>query len=365
MQRFAFRWTASRLMICAVGAIAAAGGVQAQDISALKARTAVSDDDRNQLRTWISQQMQQLSGDSAAGADLAATALRELVDGATPAFREAYVVVLSEAVRQGLPAMPPAPAARALSLLGALGEPSTSALLIDTLADERPAVRTAAVIGLRNLRGKLASVGGAAATNVMNALRDAGKRESAPLTLQAIYEALDFPAASSSPPDARSNLSAVLELLELRSQLYEAGTVDHLAPELAGLRTINSFRRSLNDDDKKRLASVLGRMLRHAVREYQGGLYRVRDSDANPRLVQLRNSTEVLISEIESLLPVTLPSGGERASIIDALKGVKDPADRFKLTVEMNKWADQLERATGQRFHLEEGGEAAPASPNP
>ena len=84
-------------------------------------------------------------------------------------------------------------------MLNTLNDVSAAALLIEALGDNRVPVRTAAAIGLRNLREKMTGAGGTSVNDSIAALRDAGKSETSPVTLERIYQAMDYTGLASNP----------------------------------------------------------------------------------------------------------------------------------------------------------------------
>ena len=105
------------------------------------------------------------------------------------------------------------------------------------------------------------------------------------------------------------------------------------------------------------LHAELARLLRHCVLRYHAELYLVKDRTSNASQIELRNNTELLVQEIERQLADLLPADSKpRPSIFDALQHLSKEADRFNLKVRMNEWADLLEKATNQQFHIKDQG---------
>lgn len=356
------------LGLVAVGIAQQPAAAPAQDVlNTLRAKNALSEEDRGTLRAWLSERMGVVNSDNPAGAAAAMSELRGAPAAGTPAFREAFVGLLTELTRESYKSARLEAAARLVSLLAALNEPATYGLLIEALKDDRAAVRTAAAVGLRNLRVKLAVLGGNAVSETMAALRAAGRREPSAPALRAIYQALNYADTVPpipNPPDVRANLAALLEILETRAAQHAARKVTAETADLAGLRALEPLRKSLNDEERRRYIAVLATMLRYYVIAYTGELYRVKDKFSSPQAIERRNHAELLIEEAEAQLAALLGLARDRApSITEAMKNIKDDADRVKMKVEMNKWSDLLQKAIGQRFSLDEEPGAAEAPP--
>jgi hypothetical protein len=285
----------------------------ADPIAALKTKAALSEDERRQLNEWIAARIAVVSSAQPQDATIhqAQQAVRELRDataGASQGFRETFVAGYADAVRQKLGSMSLSGAAQLMALLASLDEATTAPIMHEALRDQRTAVRAAGATGLRKLRPKIAVIGGDVFTQTVNALREAGRRETAPTVLQAIYEALDYAEVVPSPPDPRALTAALLEVLDARSKLYEGNPIVAEGAELAGLRGLDRLRNNMSDDDKRRYTLMLARMLRHCVLRYYSELHQVRDRTSNPTLVELRNTTELMIQEIEKQLAQLLPT---------------------------------------------------------
>lgn len=321
-------------------------------LAALRAKNALADEDRAALRTWIDERLAALGGDSPAAAATAAGELRGATSSGTAGFRDAYLAALSEAVRNAYKNASLAGAARMIAVLAAFNDAAAAPTLIDALRDERAAVRAAAAAGLRELRAK---GGGAAAGDALAALREAGKHETAGPALKAIYQAL-APAAGG---DAKVGTAAVLEVLEARAEVYAsppAGGVPGEGAELAALSALDKQRKALSEDEKKRYIAALATLLRFSVDRYHAELYAVRDKVSSPRQIELRNATELVIEDCETQLADLLGLGKDKApSVINAMKNMKEESQRVELVIQMNKWAELLEKATGKRYFMREG----------
>lgn len=317
----------------------------ASPLDAVRAKTALTDDDRAVVKTWVAERVDAVVGGSGGEAF---GQLRAALTGGSPAFRDALVATEIELIRPVIGPAPLAPAAQLVTLLASLDDLRTADVLIESLRDPRAAVRTAAAVGLTTLRKKIATEGGALFGRVVEALREAGKKETAGETLKAIYRALNY-AEVGSVPDPALQVSAVLDLLGARSEQYGRGEVKGESADLAALKLAAGLRPRFNDEQRNRYVLALARILRYTVLRFSSELHKVQDRIAAPVAIADRNNAELVISEVESQLveilkPPTAPS------IRDAMKG-KDRA--FNVKMELNRWADLLEPVTGQKFHAE------------
>jgi hypothetical protein len=326
-------------------------------VAAIKGKSALSDEERRQLNGWIAQRAAQMSAadprDEATlhQAQQAAREVRDALNGAAAGFREAFVAAYTDVVRERHRGASVTGAAQLMALLAVLDDVMTAPVLRDALRDERTGVRAAAALGLRTLRPKLAAAGGDAFAQTVAALREAGRRETSGSTLKTIYEALDY--AEFAAPDPRASAAALLEVLEARARLYDGAALNAEGAELAGLRAADRVRRSLGDEDRRRYTLVLARLLRHSALRYHAELHLVRDRTSSPTQIELRNTTELMVQEIERQLAELLPADNKpRPSIFDAMRTMSKESDRINLKLRMNDWAELLQKATGQSFHI-------------
>lgn len=356
------------LVLVAAGATHLPAGAQTQDVlNTLQAKNLLTEEDRGALRTWLSERISALDTDNPAGAAAAMNELRGAAAAGTPAFREACVGLLSELTREAYKSARLDAATRLVSLLAALNEPATYPLLLEALRDGRAAVRTAAAVGLRNLRVKLAVLGGNAVSETMAALRAAGRQETLAPALRAIYQALNYADTVPpipNPPDVRANTAALLEIFEARAAQHAARKVAAETADLTGLRAMEPLRKSLNDEERRRYVAAVATMMRYYVIAYTSELYKVKDKFSNPQVIEQRNHAELFIEEAEAQLAALLALASDRTpSITVAMKNIQDETDRVKMKVEMNKWSDLLQKAIGQRFSLDEEPPATEAPP--
>lgn len=331
---------------------------QAGELAAIQTQATISDEARSKLKEWIGKRVDSVVSQSGSAARTAATDLRvEFArTGNSPAFKEAYVQIANEVIAPAYKSAQRDPATQLVAVLGAFNEVATSRTLIEALADERPSVRAAAASGLRTLRQKLVAAGGNAVNDAIDSLREAGRKETSLVGLQAIYAALNFPEAGAAP-DAKKNAMAVLDILETRAEQYASKTVKGGGADAAGLAVMNALKNALTDAERDRLAVIAGRMLLYSVHRYLAELIGVSEKTHSSLLVDERNHTEILIDECErTLKDVLKPQGGEEPNLGKALRDPgKDAKDRpINIRNETNKWAKLLATKTNQKFELEE-----------
>lgn len=318
-------------------------------VTPLRELSTLNDEQTRTIRTWVEQQVGQLTSKDAAAAGQAIAALRNGISGGKQAYREVYVSACIESGRNAYKAADLQGAARLMAFIASLNEATTAPLLLEALKDERVAVRTAAAVGIRNCRAKLALAGGNYFSDAVAALREAGKKETSAVTLAAIYQALNF-AEGGSPPDARANCAALLEILESRAEQYAAGSAQGETAEISGMRTAEALVRLMNDDEKKRLAAAAGKILKGAVVLYTRDYINVKDQGSSPQMVEARNTCETLIEQAEKVLfDVLKPKIDPKASVTENMK----KGDSVKIKTSMNAWADVLEQAVGIKVSVD------------
>lgn len=347
--------------LCSAGLAAVAGvaqdppGAPPQDpVAALRAKELLDDADRATLKTWIDERIAAVQGGAAGAAGDAAGQLRSGYDG-SPAFKEAYVAAVVAAAGPLIRSAELGAATRLLAVLTTMNEPAVQPVLLAALKDARPAIRLVAAAGLRNLRVKLARAGGTYVTDTLTALRDAGRNENSAAVLKAIYQALDFAEAVPSPPDPPANIAAVLDVLGARAERYSAGEVTGPGAEVIGIRVGGGLRSAMTDADKNRFTLAVATMLQHAVRRYVAGdpVLMLLDEKAGPDLLEQRNQIELLIEEAEKELTALLSPAKPPELTQTMRRKEKTQGTGALIKIEMNKWADLLEKAVGKRFHVE------------
>lgn len=318
-------------------------------VTPLRELSSLNDEQTRTIRNWVEQQVAQVVSKDAGAAGQAIAALRNGISGGKQAYREVYVAACIESGRNAYKSADLQGAARLMAFIASLNEATAAPLLLEALKDQRVAVRTAAAVGLRNCRAKLALAGGSYFSDTIAALREAGKKETSAVTLAAIYQALNF-AEGGSPPDARANCAALLEILEGRAEQYAAGNAQGETAEISGVRTAEALVRVMNDEEKKRLAAALGKILKGAVVLYTRDYINVKDQGSSPQMVEARNTCESLIEQSEKvLLDVLKPKIDPKATVTENMK----KGDSVKIKTSMNAWADVLEQAVGIKVSVD------------
>ena len=366
-------------IVASVGVLPLAAQDQPQPtLTSLQGKNTLDSAKRNTLAQWMNERIAAIGAEELAPAAEALALLRTEFKG-TDAFKEAYAAALIESVRPAYKNTKLVPAARLITALNTLNDPDARGVLLEALQDQRVGVRMAAVVGLRNLRVKLALAGTPVFTETLNGLRDAGKRETSSVTLKTIYQAMNYPAVVPSLPDAKVNVATVLDLLEARAQQYAAREVPAEGAEVVGLKLGGTLRSAMDDAQRKRLTVIAAKMLRYGVTRYTSGdrpLFKVQ-KDAGRQIKELRNQIELLIEEAERLLStekllldlatkdMPVPpekADGKTGTIADAMKKAADP---IGMKIAMNKWADILKKAVNLDFYMDEAEEPTPPEEPP
>lgn len=363
-----------RLIVIAVmsAAVAAmlAAPLRAQDtpppaatqspIDALRNKTGLTDEDRATLRGWVQSHIATLISDTP---ENAYAELRVVVTGASADFKAAFAGACIDATRGAYKNASLRAATQLISLVHSIPDApldTASALLFDALKDERPGVRTAAATGLRDFRPRIAAAGAPAISAALSALRDAGKRETADSTLKLIYQAMNFPEVIAAPPEPKANAQAILDVLEARSALYEAGNARTESADAAGLRAIGTpgpsgataLVAALDDAERKRLMVATGKMLQFSVKRYVNGpqsLIHSRTKTHNPQVADERDRVELLVEECERQLGDLLQIKPPPA----VFERIRRGRNATEIVIELNKWADKIKEAANVDLHLD------------
>jgi hypothetical protein len=329
-------------------------------IEQLQGKNVLTDEDQATLRAWVTQRVQTI----AAGGD-ATQAVKEWRESwkGTDNFKEAFAAASIEAVGAAYKQAKRDSAARLIALLNTLNQVSAHPLLVEALGDERVPVRTAAVIGLRNLQAKLAGAGGTAFADCTAALREAGKRETSPVTLQLIYRAIDYTALSS-PPDPKVSAAALLELLVARGQQYGARSVKAEGADRPGLELAAKLANQLDEQGRQRLIIASARMLHYAVTRYTSDLHKVDDKTSSPLRIELRDRIELFIEAAETLLSklTSPPDDAGFKTITSEMQDREAGEKNTYMKIAMNHWADVLQERFQFDVHMdvaEDAGESA------
>lgn len=329
-------------------AVAATAAAQNEDpLANLRVLNDLNPEQRAQVRQFVEQRVTDLVGGDTTAARTATQALRDAYTG-TDAFRQAYAEAAVELLGNAAGKAELVPATRMLTVLGSLRTPAARAQLLQALQDERVGVRAAGAIGLRGLHAAIVQAGGDTYSNVLSALRDAGRKEKSREALRAIYAALDFTDVSGAPPQPMAG--ALLDLLEARSAAYkDRQEVKALGADDAGLALARSLGSVFNEEGRKRLATCTAYMLRYALEQYtspQMDMTAVRD-DAGTDTVSTRNALERLVVVGEPLL-TSLLSVERPPTVLESMRKL----DKAAMKLQWQEWNKILNDKLGQDFTL-------------
>lgn len=348
----AYRVALLGLMIClSRGAFAQGQPPPADPLAGLQAKNVLVDEDLKALRGILQPHI-----DAIASGGVSSTRDVRAMYAGSQGFKEGYARVLIEMIAAALPNAKPAGAAQLITLLNGVKTLESIGLLTNAVKNREPAVRTAAIVVLRNLQPEIATAGGNVFTEVMNSLRDQGKVEESALVLKLIYAAMDYPGAVTRTPDARLNATAILDVLEARAAQYAVkdATPNAESAEAHGLKLARELAKEFNDVERPKLVEATATILRAAVIRYAGELHRIDDRRSGNDQVDLRNRTELMITEAEDLLKTLLsPKEEQRGHITEVMQTVQKDSNPVELKVEMNKWTDLLKSVTGKDFSTE------------
>jgi hypothetical protein len=317
-------------------------------LTAVRAKTDLTDEDRGLIRTFVSQRVTTAADTDAAAARQAADDLRAGFDG-SDAFKREYAAAAIEAITAAYKTAPLPAATRLLAVLNSFNLLESQNLLLEALKDDRVGVRAAAAAGLRNLRPKIAAAGRDVFVKVLDALKEAGKREKSRDTLRTIYAAMDYFEAPSSP-DAKADLAALLELLDARARQYAAGKVAALGADDMGLR-MAQLAKNLDDTERQRLIVDVATMMKYAIEQYTSptATWTEAPDDASHELLETRNGLERLIEVGEKMLTDLVKPEKAPAIAENMRKGNTED-----MRSEWQKWVPLLQKAVNQDFALKE-----------
>lgn len=328
-------------------------------LDALRNKTGLTDEERAAMRSWVQARITALVSENPGSAF---AELRSATANATREFRAAFAAACIELTRGSYKNASLRAAAQLISLVHSIPDcplDAAIALLQDAIKDDRPGVRMAAATGLRDLRPRIAAAGSATLNAVLNALRDAGKRETSDAVLKIIYQAMNYPEVIPAPPEPRTNALALLEVLESRAALYESGAAQTENADAAGLRAIGqpgpsgaaALFTTLDEAERKRLSVAAGKLLQHAVKRYVHGpqpLIDVRTKARSPQIAEQRDRVELLIEECERNLGEWLQFKPPPA-VFDRIRRGRNATE---IVIELNKWADKLKETANVDLHL-------------
>lgn len=348
-------------LVAAACGVAAAQDPAAQNpLTALQSKSSLSEDDRTAVRNYLQEQIGQIVGGDPLAATEAVERIREVSTG-SEGYREALAAIAVQLIGPAYKQAELLPATQLITVLDLLNAPATAETLLEALRDERVAVRTAAAVGLRDLRKKLALQGAPVVSRVIDALREVGVAEASPAVLGVIYHAMNYVGAVPNPPNPEGNAEQVLRLLDTRAQAYAGGSPAAEGAEYEGLLVISGMLKQLDENEKRELAKSIATMLKYAVMRYTSGdapLSEV-DTRTDSRVqVRLRDQMELLIMKAEDLLKQLLNVQTAPSITAEMKKGRGQRIVTMK--IEMNKWAQRLKDAgISGNFSVDERGPAA------
>jgi hypothetical protein len=325
------------------------------NLTAVRGKTDLTEEDRGLIRTFVSQRITKITGGEPADARQAADELRAAYDGTDP-FKRDYGLACLEMISSAYKKAELAPATRLLTILNIFSMVEAQNVFLEALQDDRVGVRAAGAVGLRGLRPKLASAGRDVFVKVLDGLKEAGKREKSRDTLKTIYAAMNYFELPSSP-DAKANLTALLDLLEARTRQYAAGTVAAAGADDVGLRMVQAAIKNMDEAERQRLTVVAATMMKYAIEQYTSPatkLSEVRDKTASREMIEARNAMERLILVSEDLLANSLVKPDKSPAVAENMRKLN--------TIDMKnewqkKWVPLLQRAVNQDFTLKEAPE--------
>lgn len=296
------------LLVCVV---ASASAQEPTGLAALQGRETIGEQEQQQIRTFVSQQIGAIVGQDTAAATRATSSLRKAYDG-TDAFKRALAEEAVSAIGSAYKKATLRSATQLLTALNTMRTPEAAPVCVDALSDDRVGVRSAGAIGLRMLRSELAAAGPDTIKQTLDSLVAAGKKEKSPEALSLIYAAMNY-ADLPNQPGADANTSALLDLLSARAKLYSAESeVRAGGAEDQGLRIALELIDKMDDAQKTQLTRVVATMMRHAIQRYATGpmkLADIRGSQTSRQATALRNGMERLIIVGEQILEKLLQPG--------------------------------------------------------
>ncbi len=342
-----------RLVVALLAVVAVCPALRAQDkparqniIEQLQIKSSLTDDEKKQLRTWIEARVQAIVAVEGGGTT-AARELRSAYAKGTSEFKDAFAQAYFDAAGAAYKRAKDIPAAQLLAIANTLDQVDAYKLLVEALGNKRVPVRTAAAIGLRQLRPKLAVAGDPAFSQVIHALETAGKQETSAITLGIVYEAMDYTAVGRGSPDRKVIAAALLGVLDARGRQYQSGNVSAGAADGPGLRLAARLVGQFSEEEKLKLIKATAAMFAYGVERYTTELYKIDDKTSSPVRIALRNRFERFILDTESLLEkLTRPS--EKPGVGAAMEGSTQDNKRIAMTNAMKKWVELLK----QRYQI-------------
>ncbi len=319
-------------------------------LSPLREKSSISDEEQQQIRTFVTQRVSEVVGQDPAAARAATASLRQAYVG-EPAFRKAYAGACLDAFGTAIRRGDVRAAARLLTLLASFNLLEANTLFIDNLQDDRAGVRAAAAVGLRALRPQLVAAG-EAYSNALNALNQAGKQEKSRATLRSIYAAMDYDDVAQGAA-LKTDISSLLDLLEQRSQPYaERRDAAALGADDAGLSSALRLLPQISAEQRNQLLRITARMMRYAIEQYRApekGLTALDEETSSQALLAYRNAMERLVYVGEDILEAVL----EPSPAPELMERMSEQ-DTAGMKLEWDKWNELLKKALNEDFALQE-----------
>lgn len=345
------RRTLGTVVLLLMCGLASAQDAPEHPFAAMRNKSVVSEDERTQIREWLSSRVSQIADASRlrAGAEIRVAA--EGQDGYRAAFSEIAVQLVAAA----LPEAKSIGAAQLIALLADLERVETIDTLLQALQSDHAAVRAAAAAGLQRLRPQIVRQGGGSSDKVIGALEAAATKETSPVALEAELGALDFTGTSNFAGRGRM-VAALLKIVRDRGAAYQAGEPIAEAAEAPALRLLIKLANDLDENQKKQAAEAAGWMLKYATAEYAKDLVNLDELLANSIRLERRKRFELIMMQAETLLKTLLSPPSPAPSISDA---IKTQGDADKLRDLWSKWAEVLQASLGKDFASSESATAS------
>ena len=288
----------------------------------LRKRTPAGDNDRQTIVGWLEAEFGKTST-SPGRFRIIVNRVREAPDTTQP-FRDELAERIGVFAESPLSDenLPPGRATELLRTLIDLDDVRTRPGLVAGLKLPHPSVRYLAVKGLRQLRDRLAS-DPAQVPAFVDALREAGVRESNGVVAERIYDALAF---STPTPEVIAAFDAILGA---RIERYARGAVFADEAESTAISYLSAI--TLNRDQRAAFVGRLAVLLRIDVERYLAGL----QAQFNPGQ---RNAIERRVYITEEFISRAVGSAGlDVGNVRRALAG-PEAGITAAIQFELNKW---------------------------
>lgn len=246
---------------------AGAAAAQTDAAAALRSKDVLSEQDKAQLRQWITDRISALE-DAAKKTDIKtmATTRRNMSEAAansgpspaTPGFRIAYAELCSGIFQPylGIGEDPkgndPRIALYLAQILGSLKQIGTVDAMLAALNSKYPAVRLCAAKAIRDLRSEIVATRANQVNKIITTIQQAGAKEGDAPTARMLYEAVDFrgPAAGTAGQVA----AAILEMLKGHQQFYANDLVSELHADAYAMNLLQGIE--LPDPEKRKAIPI-------------------------------------------------------------------------------------------------------------